>query len=165
MSQPNAKEFQTLRFKISDSKSRSLPKISAILGTCPNFMKRDLDLIRYILLDVENWNHPQPMFLEGMSYEGKNKQEIGYQIDLLNDAGYLDARIIKGGQGVTYETAAILRMTMPGHEYLDSVRDPKVWNKTKSVLENVGGSAALEVIKDVAAKVTAELLKPFLGGG
>jgi Hypothetical protein (DUF2513) len=84
---------------------------------------------------------------------------------LPNDAGYIDARIIKGGQGVTYETAGILRMTMAGHEYLDSVRDPKVWNKTKSVLENVGGSAALEVIKDVAAKVTAELLKPFLGGG
>jgi hypothetical protein len=41
-----------------------------------------------------------------MAYEGKDKQEIGYQIDLLNDVGYIDARIIKGGQGVNYETAA-----------------------------------------------------------
>ena len=54
---------------------------------------------------------------------------------------------------------------MAGHDYLDSVRDPKVWTKTKSVLENVGGSAAIEVVKDVAVKITAELIKPFLTGG
>jgi Hypothetical protein (DUF2513) len=108
-------------------------------------MKRDLDLIRDILLDVENWNHPQPIFLEGMAYEGKDKQEIGYQIDLLNDVGYIDARIIKGGQGVNYETAAILRMTMAGHEYLDSVRSPEVWKKTKSTLEKVGGGEVLQL--------------------
>jgi hypothetical protein len=62
-----------------------------------------------------NWNYPEPIFLERMDYEGKNKQEIG-------------------GQGVTYETAAILRMTMAGHEYLDSIRSPEVWKKTKSTL-------------------------------
>jgi hypothetical protein len=126
-------------------------------------MKRDLDLIRDILVDVENWNNPQPIFLEGMSYAGKNKQEIGYQIDLLNDAGYIDAPIIKGGQGVTYETAAILRMTMAGHEYLDSVRSPEVWTKTKKSLEKVGGGAALDVIKDIASKILAELIKQHSG--
>lgn len=34
-------------------------------------MKRDLDLIRDILLDVENRDHPQPIFLQGIAYEGK----------------------------------------------------------------------------------------------
>lgn len=126
-------------------------------------MKRDLDLIRDILLDVENWNQPQPIFLEGMSYEGKNKQEIGYQIDLLKDTGYIDARIVKGGQGVTYETAAILRMTMAGHEYLESVRNPEVWKKTKTTLEKVGGGAALDVVKDIASKILAELIKMHTG--
>jgi hypothetical protein len=126
-------------------------------------MKRDLDLIRDILLAVENWNHPEPIFLEGMACEGKDKQEIGYQIDLLNDVGYIDARIIKDGQGVKYETAAILRMTMAGHEYLDSVRSPEVWKKTKSTLEKVGGGAALDVIKEIASKVLAEIVKAHTG--
>jgi Hypothetical protein (DUF2513) len=112
-------------------------------------MKRDLDLIRDILLAVENWNHPEPIFLEGMACEGKDKQEIGYQIDLLND--------------VKYETAAILRMTMAGHEYLDSVRSPEVWKKTKSTLEKVGGGAALDVIKEIASKVLAEIVKAHTG--
>jgi hypothetical protein len=126
-------------------------------------MKRDLDLIRDILLHVENWDHPEPIFLERMNYEGKNKQEIGYQIDLWNDAGYIDARIIKGRQGVTYEKAVILRMTMAGHEYLDSVRNPEVWKKTKSTLEKVGGGAALDVIKEIASKILAELVKAHTG--
>jgi hypothetical protein len=54
-------------------------------------------------------------------------------------------------------------MTNSGYDYLDTVRDPKVWNQTKSVLEKIGGSAALEVVKEIAAKFMAELIKPFIG--
>ena len=39
-------------------------------------MKRDLDLIRDILLSVENWNVPQPLTLSSLDYEGKTKQEM-----------------------------------------------------------------------------------------
>jgi Hypothetical protein (DUF2513) len=76
---------------------------------------------------------------------------------------YVEAKLIPFGEppGVA---GMILRMTNSGHDYLDSVRDTKVWNKTKSLLEKVGGSAASEVVKDVAAKVMAELMKPFIGG-
>jgi hypothetical protein len=38
----------------------------------------------------------------------------------------IDAHVIKGRQGLTYEDAFILRVTMAGYEYLDSVRDPEV---------------------------------------
>jgi Hypothetical protein (DUF2513) len=126
-------------------------------------MKRDLDLIRDILLDVENWNIPQPLTLGSLEYEGKTKQEIGYQLELLEDAGYIDARIIKGPEGITYDDAFIVRMTMAGHDYLDSVRSQEVWNKTKTTLEKVGGGAALDLVKDIASKFLAELIKPYTG--
>jgi hypothetical protein len=126
-------------------------------------MKRNLDLIRDILLDVENWNHTQPLTLSGLKYEENTKQEIGYQLELLGDVDYIDARIIKGGQGIVYEEAFILRMTMAGHEYLDSVRNPEVWKKTKTALEKVGGGAALEVVKDIACRILTELLKASTG--
>jgi hypothetical protein len=77
----------------------------------------------------------------------------------LDDKGYIDVRIIKGPDGITYDDAFIVRMKMAGHEYLDSVRSPEVWKKTKTALGKVGGSAALEVVKDVAGKILAELLK------
>jgi hypothetical protein len=126
-------------------------------------MKRDLDLIRDILLDVENWNTPQPLTLGNLQYEGKTKQEIGYQLELLYDKHYVDVRILKGHDGISYEEALILRMTMAGHDYLDSVRSPEVWKKTKAKLEKVGGGATLDVIKDVASKILAEIIKAHTG--
>jgi DNA-binding transcriptional ArsR family regulator len=125
-------------------------------------MKRDLDLLRDILLEVEDWNDPQPLRFEALAYDGKTQQEIGYHLELLEDAGYIDADISKWNSGA-YARALILRMTMAGHDYLDSVRSPEVWNKTKTALEKVGGGAALDVVKDVASKILAELIRIHTG--
>jgi hypothetical protein len=65
---------------------------------------------------VEDWKDEEPLWLSHLKYEGKTKQDIGYQLELLNDAGYIEVRIIKGPQGITYEEAVILRMKMAGHE-------------------------------------------------
>jgi hypothetical protein len=122
-------------------------------------MKRDLELIRKILLAVEDGK--QPLFLTD-----HNSSEICYQVQCLLDYSYVEGKVLWNGVGETQVpvTCVVKRITMAGHDYLDSVRDPKVWTKTKSVLENVGGSAALEVVKDVAVKVMTELIKPFIGG-
>jgi hypothetical protein len=122
-------------------------------------MKRDLELIRKILLVVED-EQPQ-------SLPDESSERIGYHVQLLLDAGFVEGKVMWSQVGEAYipHGYVVQRITMAGHDYLDSVRDPKVWTKTKSVLENVGGSAALEVVKDVAVKITAELIKPFLTGG
>jgi len=52
-------------------------------------MKRDLDLMRDILLAVEEWNDPQPLNLDALRYEGKTQREIEYQAVLLKEAGYI----------------------------------------------------------------------------
>jgi hypothetical protein len=122
-------------------------------------MKRDLDLIRDILLDIENWSNEQPLWLSSLEYEGKTKQEIGYQLELLKDFDYIQANIIKNSQGIGYEDASIVRMKMAGHEYLDAVRSPEVWKKTKTTLEKVGGGAALAVVKDIATRIAIEIIK------
>jgi hypothetical protein len=35
------------------------------------------------------------------------------------------------------------------------VRSQEVWNKTKKMLEKVGGGAAFDLVKDIASKITA----------
>jgi hypothetical protein len=122
-------------------------------------MKRDLDLIRDILLDVENWSNEQPLWLSRLEYEGKTKQDIGYQLELLKDAGHIEANIIKNSQGLAYDDATIVRMKMAGHGYLDTVRSPEIWKKTKTALEKVGGGAALAVVKEIATKFAVEYIK------
>jgi hypothetical protein len=36
-------------------------------------------------------------------------------------------------------------------------------NKTKTTLEKVGGSAALDVVKNIASKIMADLIKTYTG--
>ena len=89
--------------------------------------------------------------------------DIALQVQLLHDAGYIQAEISPIRESLDI-AGSIIRMTNSGYDYLDTVRDPKVWNQTKSVLEKIGGSAALEVVKEIAAKFMAELIRPFMGG-
>src|SRR5271165_4031598 len=59
-----------------------------------SIMKRDLDLIREILLSVESWNDSRPLTLGSLTYEEKTKQEIGYQLELLEDVGPIRIRYL-----------------------------------------------------------------------
>ena len=55
------------------------------------------------------------------------------------------------------------RLTWAGHDYLDAVRDPKVWQKTKDATEKVG-SWTFEIVKELAKSfVTEELRKMGVG--
>jgi hypothetical protein len=52
----------------------------------------------------------------------------------------------------------LFRVTNSGHDFLDSVRDDKVWSKTKRQLTKVGGSAALDVVKATAVNIVTEII-------
>ena len=123
-------------------------------------MKRDLDLIRDILLAIEASGGP--MYLPLKVSPPRPPGEVALQVQLLKDAGYIVAEIFPIRKSLDM-SGAIIRMTNSGYDYLDPVRDPKVWSQTKSVLEKIGGSAALEVVKDIAAKFMAEMIKRFTG--
>ena len=55
-------------------------------------MKRDMDLVRQILLDTENI----PFLRSGQFYEpkieGYSQEEVSYHVKLLHEAGYIEAR-------------------------------------------------------------------------
>jgi hypothetical protein len=124
-------------------------------------MKRDLDLMREILFTIEASDGP--VYLPLMAEPPRPPGDVALQVQLLHDAGYIQA-VISAIRESPDIACAIIRMTNSGYDYLDTVRDPKVWNQTKNVLEKIGGSAALEVVKEIAAKFMAELIKPFIGG-
>jgi hypothetical protein len=123
-------------------------------------MKRDLDLMREILMMIEASDGP--VYLPLAADPPRPPGDIALQVQLLKDAGYIQAEISPIRESLDI-AGAIIRMTNSGYDYLDTVRDPKVWNQTKCVLEKIGGSAALEVVKEIAAKFMAELIKPFIG--
>lgn len=114
-------------------------------------MKRDLDLIRHILLCVEESNEI-PTRIESMVTEKYSLDDIAYNITLLNDAGYV---VLYKHPALESRTQRfyIERLTMAGCDYLDNVRDNKIWAKTKEAISNVAQSASLDVIKNIAGSL------------
>lgn len=123
-------------------------------------MKRDLDFIRELLLFIEesdSTNIPPNEFLQLTD----DFDKICYHLYLLHESGYIQASNItcKGCECPQY---LVHWLTSTGCDYLDAVRSNSVWNKTKESLVSTGSSAALDVIKSVAGKITLSLLESSL---
>ena len=90
-------------------------------------MKRDMDLIREVLLEVEKvegWDD-----WKQIEFKDRDPEEISYHVMLLAEAGLIEAKkICDGGAWLP------MRLTWEGHEFLDAARNDTVWKKTKDII-------------------------------
>lgn len=116
-------------------------------------MKRDLELVRTILLAVESRQPPE--FGRRLSIESVDDDLVSDHVEILREGGYLHAQKTNDALGRGW---CRIRLTWSGHDYLDAVRDHGTWEKTKGLLAKAGGSAALEVVKAIAGEVARRAL-------
>ena len=118
-------------------------------------MKRDMGLIREILLQVEA--RPSVNDWGPVEIDGRSQEEISYHVKMLDDDGLLEALDMRtlGPDGFKYDPKFL---TARGHDFLGSIRSPSVWGKVKQQLAVVGDSASLEVVKTIAKKAVADVL-------
>lgn len=120
-------------------------------------VKMDHDLVRSILLAVEDWppNHrPQTITLEGWDQE-----TIDRHIQLLEEDGLLIAGFLEVPEYGILKKAEVQRLTAAGHDHLQAVRDASVWTRVQGRLADVGGGATLDVVRQLAVS----LMKTRLG--
>ena len=117
-------------------------------------MKRDLNLIRSVLLIVEEAE--TPMDTKAIVVDGHTEDEIEYHINLLMEAGYLTG-IAVHSYGDLYHWLST-RLTWEGHEFLDAARSDTVWAKTTSTISQQVGSTSLEIVKAVLVSVTKSMM-------
>lgn len=117
-------------------------------------MKRDLDLLRAILLRIEE---AESNIENHNFYDLDDPTIVDFHICLLIDAGFVSAIDISNNVAPYY--FIIQRLTFAGCEYLDSVRSTTIWEQVKQKLSAVGGSASLDVITSLCA----DLAKSQLG--
>lgn len=102
-------------------------------------MKRDMDKVRSVMLALEGHEGPFRMTMKmpalGDTVSGREAVEY---ITLLRSAGFLDR-----SDGGSY------RISWSGHEFLDSVRDPEIWQKTKDGANKVG-SWSMKLLGELA---------------
>jgi len=112
---------------------------------------RDMDLIRDVLLAIE-----KDRKLDGtgnyswtlLGISDKSADDVMYSVRVL-----IQARYVTGS--LTLPT--ISSLTWDGHEFLDNIKDPGIWAKTKKKAGELQG-AGISVISQIAL---AEVKKHF----
>ncbi|MFT7577075.1 MAG: DNA-binding transcriptional ArsR family regulator [Alphaproteobacteria bacterium] len=119
-------------------------------------MKRDMDLIRTILLKIEDKSMDSATTVD---IANVSRATTDYHLKLMVEAGLIDAGERQDRER-KFEAWWVNDLTWRGHEILDTIRDPEVWRKTKATAQDIGGFS-LSIIKDIAVGV----IKDRLAGG
>lgn len=125
-------------------------------------MKLDVNCVRSVLLELEAM--PLANYLpEDLtnSIEQYGAESVEYTILKLDEAGYIRSGITRTLSG-DYEIFGIFDITFKGHEFLNSIRSPSVWERLKDSTMD-GGTACLKVLGDIAAELLKEIAKGKLG--
>ena len=123
-------------------------------------MKRDMDLIRELLLKIENGQTSFILTSDTAAALSLSPAEGGMteeHLILLKQAGFIEimSRSLSGHY-------AIKRLTWEGHDFLDSIRDPKIWEKTKKGVEGAGGFT-VDLLKDLAKGFMKKQIEEYTG--
>ncbi len=111
-------------------------------------MKRDLELVRSILLAVEEQGGGGKLLQ--LDIPGHSKEEIAYHVKIMANAGLLDAEQHSTTAGPLAFPKAL---TWAGHEFLDDARNETIWKAAKKKLGSAVASVSLEVFKAALVNV------------
>ena len=123
-------------------------------------MKRDMDLVRCILTQVEGADGPVP--LDALTCGKWSVSEVAYHVRMMQAHGLLDATLREGYHGSVI-LGEVDALTWDGLDYLDAIRDDGVWQRTKKAVKEAAGSTTLAVIKDAACMVATQAIRNHLG--
>ncbi|WP_038162503.1 DUF2513 domain-containing protein [Verrucomicrobium sp. BvORR106] len=102
-------------------------------------MKRDLDLIRLLLLLEETGETPEAM-------SGYTEDQVLYHVELAIEAGLLQGAVVHDESGRVIG-ATTEKLTWEGHDFLDAARNETVWKEVQGKVSKAGGAWTFEVVK------------------
>jgi hypothetical protein len=104
-------------------------------------MKRDMELIRKILLAVQ----------DGKPYahvEDFSDSELKYHQALAIEAGLVEGSILKDDTTTDVPVAVMIKkLTWSGHDFIDAITSELNWQKVKDFLKEAGKQITLETVK------------------
>jgi hypothetical protein len=128
---------------------------------------RDMDLIRELLLKIEGGQTSfEAISGDGASFLGietetfltrEQADKLSSHLDLLEQAGFIEIAFRSLGG-----TLIVKRITWQGYDFLDSIRDPEVWRKTKEGASKAG-SWTVQLLVEVSKAYAKQKLKEVTG--
>ena len=135
-------------------------------------MKRDWDLIRKQLTDVEEENDlfadksieptqgdkPWDTYENELKEYRKSENRLFGHYELLIKAGYIEGLTVRWSlDGQFYYAVHSPRLTMAGHDLLDTMRSSGIWEKIKESAKAKGVELTFDVIKALGALALKQL--------
>ena len=109
-------------------------------------MKRNMDLVREILLQIEATEPGKAIRLDTPSY---GEEEIGLHVELMIEHGLIDGKAVPSGDGAAHRILAyrIEGMTWEGQDFLNAARNDTIWKKAKEKCLGATGGLAFDALK------------------
>lgn len=136
-------------------------------------MKRDWDLLRQFLTEIEEKKDVFAGFSDKPEWTEQTEEEYSRQyseyeeyesrffghLELLTENGYIDGiYVLRGMDGhISYGTTHP-RLTMRGHDLLDTMRSSPVWESIKTTARNKGIELTFDAIKTLGAVALKHLI-------
>ena len=121
-------------------------------------MKRDLDLVRKLLLYFEEKAGPE--HIQKPPIDGYDDSTVQYHLRLMHDAGLLNCETERSSSTPERVIRVIpFDLTWEGQEFLAKVRSEGVWQRIKSTITAKGSAFAFGVVNDLATKWALAALK------
>lgn len=129
-------------------------------------MKRDWDLLRKQLTDIEEerdiladlpeepkWtNQPGAEFQRVYDEYRAVESKVAGHLELLANNGYIEGvKVLRGADGHIALGVSNPRLTMAGHDLLDTMRSKPVWEKVKATAQSKGIELTFDAVKMLGA--------------
>lgn len=122
-------------------------------------MKRELDLLRNILLDIEaKWC--VGMVLDIDEFSCKDPEKLRYHLQMLIEEGFVKGYIPESTKKTDIHSLSVTGITWKGHDFLDQIRQPDIWTKLKPMMEKYGIECVMTGIK-TAVQVGVKSIFPI----
>ncbi len=119
-------------------------------------MKRDMDLCRRILLEIES--RPSNQFVTNLQVDDYEDDVVADHVALLNEANLIEANISRT-LGPSSPHFVIKGLTWKGHDFLDLARHENIWLKAKQELANAGlESTDLAILISMLKEISKNVL-------
>jgi hypothetical protein len=109
-------------------------------------MKRDMDLVRKILIELEK--EPHGFAPRDLRLDAYKREEVGFHVYLMGQAGLLrvaDVSALRSGSPM----ALPINIEWEGYEFLEAARPDSMWEKAKERIVAAGGGLTIELLKEV----------------
>ena len=120
-------------------------------------MKRNLDLVRKILIQLDEKESPE--IIMEMEVEGYSSLEVMYHLILMDEKGFLHCeRQCSSSTPDRVIKVHPFSLTWEGHEFLEASRDEGLWSKAKASVLSKSGALSFDLVKALLIKMASQEL-------